>query len=155
MYLFYSVLAMQSKRTPNISEVKYYNRSIVRFPGEWILIDCQYPIHTRSLLLFKPQFGMNHTKFHQRFVDHQKIKLVSNDVYNITNLTYDDSGIYKCTARISPTFLSLNLTREVLVLKGKNRQLLFIFGWIRLVSVVGLGLQVCISLNFVFICIIL
>ena len=122
---------MQNKIKPNKNEVKYYDRSIVRFPGEWILINCKVPKSTQSVLSFKPQGGMNHTIYHQLPVDHQKIKLVHKNIYNVTHLTYNDSGMYNCTTPIAPTllpgYLSLKSTQKVLVLEGKNCQLLFHF----------------------------
>ena len=60
------------------------------------------------------------------FVDNKKIFLISKNVYNITNLTYYDSGVYGC--QISETIddrtrLTLSKNQVVTVLKkGKTHE---------------------------------
>ena len=103
----------------NTSRVKYYNPSTVRLPGEWILINCKFPKWAKADLAFNPSGAMNDTYLP---ADHAKIKLLSTNIFNITHLTYNDSGIYKCTCSDKgvPTWL-LNSSYEVCVLKeGKT-----------------------------------
>ena len=65
---------------------------------------------------------MNHT-IRQLNVDGEKIKLLPTNVYNITHLAYNDSGVYNCTIRLSGVYF--RTTREVVVLKGKKLSTLY------------------------------
>ena len=78
----------------NAGGVEYYNPSSVRLPGEWILIDCDVLNRPNATLSFKPD-GIQDT-IYDLPIDHEKIKLTSKNVFNITRLTHHDSGEYTC-----------------------------------------------------------
>ena len=78
----------------NIGGVQYYNPSIVRLPGEWILIHCNVYDGSNVTLSFKPYEKSNAIR--ELFINDGKIKLVSKNVFNITRLIHDDSGEYTC-----------------------------------------------------------
>jgi hypothetical protein len=74
--------------------VKYYDPSIYRLLGEWMLINCDVSYWVPTTLSFKPNGSTNISDLH---VDNEKIKLASKNVFNITRLMYEDSGHYICT----------------------------------------------------------
>ena len=82
----------------NSDGVKYYKPSIYRLPGEWILVQCDES--TEISLAFK-RIGAKFMK--DLPVDHNKIKRVEWNVYNVTNLTYDDTGEYVCNRVSRPS----------------------------------------------------
>lgn len=55
----------------------------MRLEGEWIVINCTVDTATNVTLL-------------EFTVDDKKIKLISWNVFNVTNLTKEDEGIYRC-----------------------------------------------------------
>ena len=73
--------------------VKYYDPSIYRLPGEWMLIKCNIFDWAPTTLSFKPNGTTNISDLP---VDNEKIKLASKNVFNITRLEYEDSGEYIC-----------------------------------------------------------
>ncbi len=83
--------------TFNIDGVKYYDPSMCRLPGEWIIINCDV-VHdaVRVYLGLNPADERNNGSSIDLLVDHEKIKLASKNVYNVTHLAYNDSGQYRC-----------------------------------------------------------
>ena len=73
--------------------VKYYDPFVYRLPGEWIIINCRYHGRYVRNFLFSPTGST--AKFYV-YVDNEKIKVVSENLYNITSLANNDSGRYKC-----------------------------------------------------------
>ena len=69
----------------------YYRK--LRIQGEWIKINCAIRISGNVHLWFGKRKGETTKKLK---VDNEKIKLVSKNVFNITNLTTEDHGWYTC-----------------------------------------------------------
>ena len=67
----------------------------VRIPSEWINFNCAFGTRTSEKvnLWFGDDIGRRTKKLQ---VDNKKIKLVSKNVFNITNLTTSDHGWYTC-----------------------------------------------------------
>ena len=103
----------------NTSRVKYYNPSTVRLPGEWILVGCHLTVWaSKADLEFKPSGAINDTYLP---VNLAKIKRLAANIFNITHLTYNDSGRYRCTTFHKGVTWELPGTYEVRVLKeGKT-----------------------------------
>ena len=59
-----------------------------------MLIRCDVPARANSTLSLQPK-GMNETIYNLS-VDNEKIRLISKNIFNITNLAYNDSGDYMC-----------------------------------------------------------
>ena len=87
--------AVQTIPSFNTDAVKYYDPSVYRLRGEWKVINCG-DIWAYAFLMFTP-IDVNATTLpYPRYVDNEKIKLVSKNAFNITRLTYYDSGQYMC-----------------------------------------------------------
>ena len=101
--------------------VKYYDPSTCRFPGEWMLINCDlHDWAVQTDLSYKPTGSDNLVELP---VDNKKIKLASKNVYNITRLTYNDSGEYICDVLIfNSTKIARGevIRRQLIVLKQSN-----------------------------------
>ena len=69
----------------------YYRK--LRIQGEWIKINCAITTSETVTLWFGKSKGETTKKLE---VDDKKIKLVSKNVFNITNLTTQDHGWYTC-----------------------------------------------------------
>ena len=83
-----------------------------------MLIYCDVHGWAKTDLSFKPTGGNNIIDLH---VDDKKIKLASKNVYNITRLTYNDSGEYICDIQILNTSVVEITRHQLLVLKeGKT-----------------------------------
>ena len=59
----------------------------MRLEGEWIVINCTVDTAINVTLLLGDQ---------EITVDDKKIKLIPWNVFNVTNLTKEDEGIFKC-----------------------------------------------------------
>ncbi|CAB4029960.1 basement membrane-specific heparan sulfate proteoglycan core, partial [Paramuricea clavata] len=79
--------------------VKYYDPVITRLPGEWKVINCGAD-WTDAILEFTPIDANATTSSYRRYVDNEKIKRVSKNAFNITRLTYNDSGDYLCATTV-------------------------------------------------------
>jgi hypothetical protein len=69
----------------------FYRR--LRIQGEWIKINCEIGTSANVNLWFGKDVGKTTKKLQ---VDDKKIRLVSRNVFNITNLRTSDSGWYTC-----------------------------------------------------------
>ena len=87
-----------------------------------MLIRCDVPAWANSTLSLQPK-GMNETIYNLS-VDNEKIRLISKNVFNITNLAYNDSGDYMCESDMleEPNTASRVMTRYRLIVikKGKT-----------------------------------
>lgn len=93
----------------------------MRLPGEWILIKCKVPDWaTITNIGLNPlgKTGISYTFY----VDDKKIKLVSKNVFNITQLAYNDSGQYTYGYYSQKGNMSMGIVGryDVLVLKEGN-----------------------------------
>ena len=77
--------------------VKYYDPSIYRLPGEWIFIQCNSHPELQAQLIFKPN-GTNKT--HRVYHDKKVLGQRNTNNFNITCLSYKDSGQYTCTINL-------------------------------------------------------
>ena len=73
--------------------VKYYDPSVYRLRGESYTLNCDRLGMNVRKLTFYPTGSTAMFRLH---VDNKKIKMLSKNVYNITNLAYNDSGEYAC-----------------------------------------------------------
>ena len=97
-------------------DVKYYEPSIYRLPGEWIDINCDLlPRGTSSLSVVRKSKTHFTIESYDLSVDNKKIFWVSKNVYNITRLTYNDSAQYECQ-----TSERLNMRTELTLFKDQN-----------------------------------
>ena len=90
-------------------------------PGDWKSIDCssygEHVIPTDVVLLFQ---RYNSTKISFPSVDNKKIKLISKNNFNITRLTYNDTGIYMCSVLWSNNnYLEIFEIYKLIVVEGK------------------------------------
>jgi hypothetical protein len=85
---------MQIIRSFNTGGVKYYDPSITRLPGEWILINCGKP-WLNATLSFAPQTSFPKDPGFSP-LDKRRIKSPFKNAFNITRLEYNDSGYYWC-----------------------------------------------------------
>ena len=69
----------------------YYRK--LRIQGEWIKINCAITTSETVTLWFGKSKGETTKKLE---VDDKKIKLISKNVFNMTNLTTEDQGWYTC-----------------------------------------------------------
>ena len=72
-------------------DTTYYRK--IRIQGEWIKINCAITTSENVSLWFGKSKGETTKKLE---VDDKKIKLVSKNVFNMTNLTTQDHGWYTC-----------------------------------------------------------
>ena len=102
---------------------------IYNLPGEWKSIDCSTVDDPDNVTLLFKRKGSNKISFPS--VDNKKIKLVSKHVFNITNLQYNDTGMYMCGKQVlwnDTHYLVIFFEERIVVRKGKfciNRQLHF------------------------------
>ena len=75
----------------NADGIRYYKPSVYRLTGEWILVNCEDGDDIS--LVFN---GTGSKLIKDLPVDHNKIKLVALNVFNVTNLTNNDTGEYAC-----------------------------------------------------------
>ncbi len=68
-----------------------------------MIINCDYHDWAPTDLWFMPADARDNGSVFDLPVDHEKIKLASKNVYNITNLAYNDSGLYLCIITIANT----------------------------------------------------
>ena len=86
---------MKIIRSFNTGGVKYYDPSISRLPGEWILINCGKPwLNTTLGFLSQTSLQKDHPDFSP--LDKRRIKSPFKNAFNITRLEYNDSGYYWC-----------------------------------------------------------
>jgi hypothetical protein len=87
----------------------------VRFPGQWVSFNCAVGTSDDAVLWFKKN-GNSEEKL--QFID-TKIRLVSNNNFNITSLTVNDRGFYRCKVRgkLEKTILFLEILKGKLALK--------------------------------------
>ena len=85
-----------------------------------MLIRCD--VSGNATLLRQP-IGKNDTIIIDPSVDNDKIKLVSKNVFNITRLTYNDTGDYMCQSDMSkaPNTTFRTLTRHRLIVKKEGK----------------------------------
>ena len=86
-----SLSLIQVIRSLNADGVKYYNPSIYRFLGEWILFKCNHSSGESLAFKQRESKSVKHLP-----VDHKKIKIDTRHFYNVTNLTNHDTGEYVC-----------------------------------------------------------
>ena len=65
------------------------NRDSDRYPGEWIVIDCRLNDNTINVFLWRSN---------KKIVPDQRKVMELNQVFNITNFTFNDEGNYYCRA---------------------------------------------------------
>ena len=65
------------------------NQDKERYPGEWILIDCRLNNNMVNVSLWRSK---------KKIVPDQRKVMELNQVFNITNLTFNDKGNYYCRA---------------------------------------------------------
>ena len=58
-----------------------------RYPGEWIVLDCRVNDNTVNVSLWRSK---------KKIVPDQRKVMELNQVFNITNLTFNDQGNYYC-----------------------------------------------------------
>ncbi len=119
---------MKTIPTFNIDGVKYYDPSIWRLPGEWMIINCDVYDWDRTYLSVIPADGRDNGSVIDLPVDHEKIKLASKNVYNITNLAYNDSGQYICDIIIVNTTSKVigEITRHYLAVLREGKTCIFL-----------------------------
>ena len=85
-----------------------------------MLIRCDLPAWANSTLSHQPK-GMNKTIYNLS-VDNEKIRLISKNIFNITNLAYNDSGDYMCESDMleKPNTASRVIRYRLIVIKGKT-----------------------------------
>lgn len=65
--------------------------------GEWWTIDCRMNSNTVNVTLWQREIWKK--PFHiQRVIDEKDIKMIENNVFNITKLRHTDQGKYYCKA---------------------------------------------------------
>ena len=65
------------------------NLNEYRYPGEWIVLDCRLNDSTVNVSLWRSK---------KKIVPDQRKVMELNQVFNITNLTFNDEGRYYCRA---------------------------------------------------------
>jgi hypothetical protein len=83
----------------------------LRFPGKWLLFNCSVNTSEKVTLWFQK----NRTS--EEKLIYKKITLVSNNVFNITRLTYMDMGYYICRVRRLEKQIFLKISEGKLVFK--------------------------------------
>ena len=86
-----------------------------RFAGQWVPFICAVSTSDDAALWFKKNRGSDE----QLQVIDTKIRLVSNNTFNITNLTNNDRGFYRCKVcgKLEKTILFLEILNGKLALK--------------------------------------
>ena len=86
-----------------------------RFAGQWVPFICAVSTSDDAALWFKKNRGSDE----QLQVIDTKIRLVSNNTFNITNLTNNDRGFYRCKVcgKLEKTILFLEILKGKLALK--------------------------------------
>ena len=75
--------------------------TVYYYPGEWMVIRCSANVEENVTLWVEDR---------KLTVDNKKVKWASKNVFNITNLTEEDVGIYKCKFCIEERALKIILS---------------------------------------------
>ena len=101
-----------------INEIGMYH-----IPGDWKSIDCssygEHVIPTDVVLLFQRS---NSSKISFPPVDNKKTQLISKNNFNITRLTYNDTGTYMCSVQVlssNNNYLEIFEIYKLIVVEGK------------------------------------
>ena len=81
IYTLYNLGKIEDWKTRYLDETRY--------PGEWIVLDCRLNDNTVNVSLWRSK---------KKIVPDQRKVMELNQVFNITNLTFNDEGRYYCRA---------------------------------------------------------